>query len=185
MNESILKKSGVLFAIVTCAALSLIPVSEGWAQEKCKRTGTNLAQDTKYTQQHVIDVGDVPGHQVRILELHYTPSNAKPNCEGLKVVEGWSRGYSDYTSTNGRAWGYAIDVLENGDKIFSQWSGITQTTVNADGSKKATYTGITTYTGGTGKYRGIHGMSRNSTNFNAATGFNESQWEQEYWIDQQ
>jgi len=178
-----LKCVNVLLTVVAGASLSSIPVAEGWAQEKCKRTGTNLAQDTKYTQQHVIDVGDVPGHQVRILELHYTPSNAKPNCEGLKVVEAWSRGYSDYTNTNGRAWGYATDTLENGDKIFAQWSGITQTIINPDGSKKSTYTGITTYTGGTGKYRGIHGMSRSSVNFNPATGLNESQWEQEYWIE--
>ena len=183
MNKCILKTFGVLSVIVTCAGLSVVPVSEVWAQEKCKRTGSNLAQDTKYIQQHVIDVGDVPGHQVRILELHYTPSNAKPNCEGLKVVEAWSRGYSDYTNINGRAWGYAIDILENGDKIFSQWSGITQTTMNPEGSKKMTYTGITTYTGGTGMYRGIHGMSRGTSNFNPATGFNENQFEQEYWLE--
>jgi len=183
MNKRTPNISTVLAVMATFAALGLMPTSDGWAQEKCKRSGSNLAQDTKYIQQHVIDVGDVPGHQVRILELHYTPSNSKPNCEGLKVVEGWSRGYSDYTNTNGRAWGYAIDVLENGDKIFSQWSGITQSTINPDGSKKSTYTGITTYTGGTGKYRGIHGMSRSSTNFNPATGFNESQWEQEYWLE--
>ena len=183
MKKWKLKGMNVLLTIVVGASLTVIPVAEGWAQEVCKRTGTNLAQDTKYTQQHVIDVGDVPGHQVRILELHTTPSNAKPNCEGLKVVESWVRGYSDYTNTNGRAWGYGIDILENGDKIFSQWSGITKITINPDGSKKATYSGIATYTGGTGKYRGIHGMSRDSTNFNAATGFNESQWEQEYWIE--
>ena len=66
MNKCILKTFGVLSVIVTCAGLSVIPVSEVWAQEKCKRTGSNLAQDTKYIQQHVIDVGDVPGHQVRI-----------------------------------------------------------------------------------------------------------------------
>jgi hypothetical protein len=76
----------VSFAIIATAGLALLPISEGWAQQKCKRSGAYLAQDSKYTEQHVIDVGDVPGHQVRILELHRTPSNAKPNCEGLKVV---------------------------------------------------------------------------------------------------
>jgi hypothetical protein len=126
----------VSFACFLSAGVTLLPMSEGWAQEKCKRSGTSLAQDSKYTQQHVIDVGDVPGHQVRILELHRTPSNAKPNCEGLKAAESWSRGYSDYTNLNGRAWGYDVTVLDNGDKIFSQWSGTTQTTFNADGSVK-------------------------------------------------
>src|SRR5215468_12046834 len=107
MNKRTSNISTVLAVMATFAALGLMPTSDGWAQEKCKRSGSNLAQDTKYIQQHVIDVGDVPGHQVRILELHYTPSNSKPNCEGLKVVEAWSRGYSDYTNINGRAWGYA------------------------------------------------------------------------------
>ena len=127
-------------------------------EDKCKRSGKILAQDTKYTQQHVIDVGDIPGPQVRILELHRTPSNAKPNCEGLKVMESWNRGYSDYVNTNGRSWGYSLISLDNGDKIFTQYSGTSQTTVNTDGSKKSTYTGVYDLTGGSGKYRGVRGM---------------------------
>jgi hypothetical protein len=82
----------VSFAIAVSAGPILLPISMGSAQEKCKRSGTYLAQDSKYTQQHVIDVEDVPGHQVRLLELHRTPSNSKPNCEGLKVVESWTSG---------------------------------------------------------------------------------------------
>ena len=173
----------VSLAVAMSAGLILLPVSTGWAQEKCKRSGHYLAQDSKYTQQHVIDVGDVPGHQVRILELHRTPSNAKPNCEGLKVVETWARGYSDYTNLNGRGWGYDITVLENGDKIFGQYSGTSQTTFSPDGTKKTVYTGVTTFTGGTGKYRGIRGMSRVTSAFDPKTGFNEIQWDDEYWIE--
>jgi hypothetical protein len=170
-------------ALLILAGISALSMSEAWAQEKCKRSGVTLAQDTKYTQQHVIDVGDVAGHQVRIYEIHRTPSNAKPNCEGLKVKEGFSHGYSDYTNLNGRSWGYDVNIFENGDKIFSQYSGTVQTSINPDGSKKTIYTGVATFVGGTGKYRGVHGMSRNTTNFNPATGFNESTWEEEYWIE--
>ncbi len=65
MKTWALNSMNVVLTILVGAGLSLIPVAEGWAQEKCKRTGTNLAQDTKYVQQHVIDVRDVPGHQVR------------------------------------------------------------------------------------------------------------------------
>ena len=173
----------VAIAIVVGTGLALLPISDAKAQEKCKWSGTSLAKDSKFTQQHVIDVGDVPGHQVRILELHRTPSNAKPNCEGLKVAESWNRGYSDYTNLNGRAWGYSTTVLENGDKIFGQWSGTTQTTFNADGTKKTLYTGITTFGGGTGKYRGVRGISREASVFDPQTGFNENEWEAEYWIE--
>ena len=170
-------------AVAATAALALLQASEGWAQQKCQQSGKNLAQDSKFTQQHVIDVGDMPGHQVRIVEVQRTPSNAKPNCEGLKVVEQWNRGYSDYTNTNGRAWGYRITVLANGDKIFGQWSGTTHSTLNADGTKKTMFTGTYSLTGGTGKYRGIQGTGRELSNFDPTTGFNESQWEEEYWIE--
>jgi hypothetical protein len=140
-------------AIVASAGLALLQIPEGWAQERCKQSGKNLAQDSKFAQQHAIDVGDIPGHQVRIVEVHRTPSNAKPNCEGLKVVEQWNRGYSDYVNTNGRAWGYRVYILENGDKIFGQWSGTTHSTLNADGTRKNVFTGTYTLSGGTGKYR--------------------------------
>jgi hypothetical protein len=64
--------------------------------------------------------------------------NATPNCEGLKIlVESSNRGYSDYINGNGRAWGYRVTILENGDKIFSEYFGNSHTTVTADGSKKA------------------------------------------------
>ena len=169
---------------VSVLALGLGSVGETWAQQKCKRSGKDLAENTKFTQQHVIDVGDVPGHQVRILEVRRTYPDAKPNCEGSKAVESWNRGYSDYTDLNGQAWGYGILSLENGDKIFSRWSGTTQTTVNSDGSKKTMFTGVTTYTGGIGKYRGIRGTERVTSIFDPKTGFNEQQWEQEYWIEE-
>lgn len=183
MKKWNLKSMNVLLTMAVGAGLTVIPVAQGWAQEKCKRSGTDLAKDSKYVQQHMIDVGDVPGHQVRILELHRTPTNAKPNCEGLKVVESWTRGYSDYTNFNGRSWGYTIEELESGDKIFSQYSGTTQTTIDSGGTKKTVYTGVTTLTGGTGKYRGVRGMGRNTSVFDAKAGFNENQWETEYWIE--
>jgi hypothetical protein len=183
MKKFSLKGMNVSLAIVVGVGLSVIPASEGWAQQKCKQSGKNLAQDSKYVQQHMIDTGDIPGHQVRIMEIHRTPSNAKPNCEGLKVAESWNRGYSDYVNGNGRAWGYRVSILENGDKIFSQYSGNSHTTLNPDGSKKGSYTGVYVITGGTGKYRGIQGTGRELSNFNIQTGFNEAEWEEEYWIE--
>jgi hypothetical protein len=79
------------------------------------------------TQQHVLDVGDVSGHQIRVYELHRTYANDKPNCENLKRTESWTRGYSDYIDRNGRTWGYDVTLLENSDKIFFQFDGTSQT----------------------------------------------------------
>ena len=59
-----------------CLAVAL-SITEAFAQERLIFDVS--AENTKYTQQHIIDVGDVPGHQVRVFEIHRTyPSNA-PN----------------------------------------------------------------------------------------------------------
>jgi len=183
VSKCSLKGTKVLVTILVGAAVTLVPLADGRAQEKCKQSGKNLSQDSKYVQQHMIDTGDIPGHQVRIMEIHRTPSNSTANCEGLKIVESWNRGYSDYINGNGRAWGYRVYILENGDKIFAQYSGNSHTTLNSDGSKKGTYTGVYVITGGTGKYRGIQGTGRELSTFDIQTGFNEAQWEEEYWIE--
>ena len=176
--------SKTIAPLLAVTALCIAAADDGWAQQKCKRSGKNLAADSKYTQQHVIDVGDIPGHQVRIMEIHRTPSNAKPNCEGHTIVEVWNRGYSDYININGRAWGYSVITLDNGDKIYVNYGGTSQTIFAEDGSRKSTYTGVYTFAGGTGKYRGIRGMGRNVSAFDPKTGFNEDQWEEEYWVEE-
>jgi hypothetical protein len=168
-----------------CGILMLTPmcVSNVSAQEKCKVSeGIEAAQST-YTQQHVIDVGDLPGHQVRVFELHRTYPNDKPNCEGLKRTEMWVRGYSDYIDRNGRGSGYSVTTYENGDKIFSEYSGTAQTTIGPDGSKQSTFTAAGTFTGGTGKYKSIRGSWHDSTKFDPDKNINLPQTEAEYWLE--
>jgi len=149
-----------IYAISLGLAVAPICFSTVSAQERCKVSEEATAAKSEYTQQHVMDVGDMPGHQIRVFELHRTYPNDKPNCEGLKRTESWVRGYSNYIERNGPTSGYEITVLDNGDKIFSEYSGTSQTTINPDGSKKSTYTGVSRYTGGTGRYKGIRGFLR-------------------------
>ena len=40
-----------------------------------------------YTQQHEIEVGDVPGHKVRIFEIRAKFAGEAPRYAGVKVVE--------------------------------------------------------------------------------------------------
>src|SRR5712691_12254624 len=70
------------------------------------------AENTKYTQQHTINVGDVSGHQVRVFEIHRTYPNNAPVINGMKIVESWTRGVSDYTSNNGEGTTFGVYVLE-------------------------------------------------------------------------
>lgn len=178
-----LKVRTAFLAVFVGAALSIASISEALAQETCKRKLDNSGAQAKYTQQHVMDVGDVPGHQIRIFELHRTYASDDPNCEGLKRKESWTRGYSDYVNLNGRAWGYGNVTLDNGDKIFFEFSGTSHTVVSEDGKKKSTYVGTSRYIGGTGMYTGVRGMSWDKVRFDPIANVNVSESEEEYWIE--
>jgi hypothetical protein len=122
-------KSAICRAVSLGIAFFALTISKGTAEDKCKLSWEVPVVDTKYTQQLALDVGDMLGHQVRVYELHRVYPNDKPNCEGLKRVESWSYGLSDYVDRNGPYHGYMVTTLENGDKIFSEFSGTSQTVI--------------------------------------------------------
>ena len=68
-------KSSAIYAVPIgmVVALLTIPVS------KCKMSSEVGAADTKVTQVLAMDVGDIPGHQLRIYEIHHVYPNAKSN----------------------------------------------------------------------------------------------------------
>jgi len=136
----------------------------------------------KYEQQHAIDVGDVPGHQIRIFEVHAHYTNEAPAYDGVRVKDAWTRVFTDYTEGSGHGQGYTVAELENGDKIFGRYEAITQTTAGADGAKTTRTTSVTALTGGTGKFKGIRGTTRTTigTDFK---NLGESMTEGEYWIE--
>ncbi len=176
-------KSSAIFAVPVGLAIAVLALSDASAQQKCKMSWEAAASDSKYTQQLALDVGDIPGHQVRVYEIHRVFPNAKPNCEGLKFTESWTRGYSDYIDRNGHTWGYTVVTLENGDKIYTEFTGATQTVIAADGSKKSSFEGTARWTGGTGKYKGVQGIELDHAAFNLDKRLNELKSEAEYWFE--
>ena len=168
-------------ATALLAALAFSPVA---AQERCRLRWEIQPADTTYTRQHAIDVGDVPGHQIRIFEAHRRFPDDKPNCEGLRRTESWARVASDYVDRNGANSGYLTIVLENGDRIFGRMSGTSQTSTAADGSQRSVATTVTTYTGGTGRYRSVRGIQRESIVFDPGRNFNQVEAEAEYWFEE-
>jgi hypothetical protein len=161
------------------------------AQERCKWSSeADPGTVTTYPQQLNIDVGDAPGHVAGVFEIHsvYGP-NAKPwLCEGLKEKESWTYGYRDYQDRNGHTWGYGVSILENGDKIYVQNSGTTETTVAADGSTKTTVENVATWTGGTGRYQTVRGVERDHTLVDWAKGESKptsihGSADGEYWFE--
>ena len=178
--------------IRTIPAVFIVPLlaASGAAQERCKfSSDSDPGTVTSYPQQLNIDAGDAPGHIVGVYEVHSVVGpNAKPNCEGLKEKESWLYGYRDYRDRNGHTWGYSIMVLENGDKIYQQYSGTTQTITAADGSKKTTTDSVATWTGGTGRYQTVRGIDRSHSLIEWAKGESKptsfrSSTDGEYWFE--
>ena len=171
----------LMYAISFGLALTPICFSTVSAQEKCKVSDEATAANSKYTQQHVLDVGDVPGHRIRIYELHRAYANDKPNCENLKRTGVEPRLFRLHRSQ----WpnlGIGRYLVQNGDKIFSQFDGTSQTTVAPDGSKKSTFTGVAGYTGGTGLYQGVRGDLKLNVVFDLDKNVNLLKTEGEYSV---
>ena len=64
---------------------SLVAAPDAWAQDKHKYFFKAPPGVSKYTQQQVIDVGNVPGHQLRIYELHTKYTTEAPAIELFKL----------------------------------------------------------------------------------------------------
>ena len=172
----------IKLTVTACTLLCLavaFPADHVFAQQRLAFSVS--AENTKYTQQHTIDVGDVSGHQVRLFEIHRTyPSNA-PTISGMKIVESWTRGISDYTDNNGQATSYSVYVLENGDKFFTRGSLIA---IQTPGESNLSATTVGPITGGTGKLSRITGMARSTSLANPQTGLNETHVDIQYWLPQ-
>jgi len=166
-------------AFILATAFFLAPAT---AQERCKVDEVLSAKNSTYTEQHAFDVGDIPGHQIRVFELKRTFPDDKPNCEGLKRTEALEHAYSDYYDRNGTLHAYEVITYENGDKIFGVVDGITQTVTAPDGSKKTSFFGVSRFTGGTGKYANVRGLLRSTVVADLEKKLNEAH-EGEYWIE--
>src|SRR5262245_19274674 len=155
--------------VLLCLAIS-VPAGDAFAQQTQRVSYKVSAENSKYTQQQFLDVGDVAGHQVRTFEIYRTfPTNA-PVINGMKMKEQWTRGISDYVDNNGTATTYSVYVLENGDKFFTRGSVL----AHRAGPGKLSNLSVGYITGGTGKVAGIQGIVRASGSAEPKAGVNES-----------
>jgi hypothetical protein len=163
--------------IIILICLALVCPTSVLAQERLAFSVS--AENTKYTQQHTIDVGDVVGHQVRLFEIKRVYSANAPVIGGLKIVESWTRGISDYTNNTGEAVAYGVYVLDNGDNTRGRLVAF-----QSPEARNMSATTVGPIIGGTGKLARINGMARMVTLANPQTGMNETRIELEYWLPQ-
>jgi hypothetical protein len=130
------RRTLTLATIVLFSFAIALPIGDVAAQQMQRVSFKTPAANSKYTQQHVLDVGDVAGHQVRIYELHRVFPTDAPVINGVKVVETWGRNISDYTDNNGPGITYTVYTMEGGDKFFSRGSLISQSSANPDEARR-------------------------------------------------
>ena len=160
----IVMKALFIGAVPAVFIVPLLAAPGASAQERCKWSSGSEDSKSTYPQQLNLDVGDMPGHLIGVFEIHSVPSpSAKPNCEGLKDKESWTRGFRDYRDRSGHTWGYTVTTLENGDKTYSEYSGTTTTVIAGDGGKKTTVETVANLIGGTGRYQAVRGIERGHT----------------------
>jgi hypothetical protein len=165
------------------ASVATFATTDGWGQEKKKFSFKAPPGLGKYTQNHVIDVRDVPGHQLRIFELRTAYTDVAPEFDGVKVKESWAHGFSDYINGSGAAMTYGVSLMENGDKVYSRTAIHSQTVTAADGSKQLTFRTVQTLTGGTGRFTGIRGVLLGGGTSDLKTAVVDAGTQGEYWIE--
>ena len=181
MNTTTVRHS--LFAVAVLSVL--VAAQSAWAQQKFPINTTSEGVKSNYVQQHVIDVGDVTGHQVRILEVHRVHTLKQIELDGIKVAEEYDRGFSDYTNGVGPAHGYGVWFLEDGSKVFLEWHGTAYSEPTANGSRRGTFNGATKIVGGTGKFAKIRGTMTDAVEFDtdAKNGYSRATNKGAYWFE--
>lgn len=171
------------FLVMFAAAMALFATSPAYAQQKYRMTRAP-SSTTQYLQQHAIDVGDAPGHQVRVYEIRYDYPNKDLAFADVTVKEALVRGLSDYVNFSGPFTSYTVYFLEDGNKVFTRATGTSLLTTGADGNQVVKFSGAENFIGGTGKFKGIRGQLVVSGERATAAKSLTFQQSGEYWIEE-
>jgi hypothetical protein len=116
----------------------------------------------KPEQQQSIDVGDRAGHALVLVKFSCTWTNPY-EIAGLKTKDYTGTATSDVSGEKAQERGYVVITMDNGDKAFVRFTG--SGTNAKDGATAGE--GTWSYTGGTGKLRGLTGKGAYKSTGNA------------------
>ena len=168
----------------TLALVALMTAVHCYGQEKFSYSHSSPPDTSKYLRDYSIEVDDVPGHKVRIVEIQRTFTKDHPVIMGTKVLEMWFRGFTDYGANGGPGHGYETWILEDGNKVFLESVFLSSTEATATGSRKGASHATVRFLGGTGKYASIRGSLSSSAEFDTdpKNGYNRPASKGEYWF---
>src|SRR5882762_2008745 len=146
-------KERTLFA----GCLFLLMAATTGAQTKISGTMQCNKPEPKYS----IEVGDRPGHVMLLVKNACAWTG--PDIGGEKTKDHYATGSLDVTATRTVASGAGVATMESGDKTFSTFHGMASV---KDGKSEDEH-GTWSFTGGTGKFKGIKGKGTYKTTVNA------------------
>lgn len=135
--------------IVCACALGFLFAVSASAQNKVSGTVSCGAPDPAYS----VDAGDRPGHSLQLTKTPCTWSTPM-QIEGESTKDGYDVSTGDASGEKARSSGYHVSTMSNGDKIFVHFTG---TDVMTKDGKPVSNSGTWSFTGGTGKLKGITG----------------------------
>jgi hypothetical protein len=172
-----IRLSTLLVALIGATALGA--TTQAWAQEKY--TIPRMSEGpNEYVDEHAIDVGDQPGHQVRIYQIRMEYPKRDLVFGGVVVKERIMTDFTDFINQSGAFIGYSVYTLEDGNKVFSRFTGTTQ----SDGSGGRKFVFVENFTGGTGKFKGMRGQLHGSGERAPGAKSLTAETSGEYWIEQ-
>ena len=144
----------------TLLTFTLLTLTATAATAQDKITGDGKCG--KPDKQEAVDVGDRTGHALVLVKF---------SCTWTRPIEMAGLKAKDYVGTvTGDVWdgkeqdrGYVVVTMDNGDKAFIRFSG--NGTIAKDGATAGE--GTWSYTGGTGKLRGLTGKGTYKSSGNA------------------
>ena len=172
-----------LVAITIISATVLLIPMDARAQKKYSISEAP-SSNTQYLQEHAIDVGDKPGHQVRVYEIRYDYPKKDLAFAGVLVRQSIVRGMSDYVNWSGSFTGYNVYTMEDGSKVYSRSTGTTQSTTSPEGQRAFKFSFVENFVGGSGKFKGMRGQMRGGGERVAGTKSLTQYSEGEYWIEE-
>jgi hypothetical protein len=155
--------------------LVAITLAASAAAGQTKISGSMHCGGGKGDESHRIEVGDHPGH-VYMIDKGTCTNTTPLEIAGVKVKGDYTGvTFTEIDTKIVRSHGSDITTMENGDKVF----GTTQGTASPNDPN---FGGTWTYTGGTGKFRGIKGKGTYKCKFEGKLGESPSncEWEGEY-----
>ena len=145
-------------SLLTVCGVVLAMAASAEAQTKFAGTCNQAKPDPNYT----LPVGDQAGHAIALAKVKCTWTKAE--LAGVALKDEDDVYTSDMSGKTSHDKGYGVGTLANGDNYFVRFEGTTTMEKSAPVSATCTWT----FTGGTGKVKGLTGKGTCTGKFDAS-----------------